>query len=68
VLDLAYSDAAQAQNQLHPFLKEKDARFGGLVRVRNKRQEFLWVHLQFEAEYYPLAVLHMREHGASASE
>ncbi len=25
--------------------------FGGLVRVMNKRQEFLWVHPQFEKEY-----------------
>lgn len=25
--------------------------FGGLVHVRNKRQEFLWVHPQFEGEY-----------------
>ena len=23
----------------------------GLVRVQNKRQEFLWVHPQFEREY-----------------
>ncbi len=37
--------------QLHAFLKEKDPSFGGLIRVRNKRQEFLWVHPQFEAEY-----------------
>ncbi len=37
--------------QLHSLLKEKDPSFGGLVRVRNKRQEFLWVHEQFEGEY-----------------
>ncbi len=33
------------------WLKEKDPSFGGLVRVQNKRQEFLWVHPQFEKEY-----------------
>ena len=37
--------------ELHALLKEKDPGFGGLVRVRNKRQEFLWVHEQFEKEY-----------------
>jgi hypothetical protein len=40
-----------ALRQLHAWLKEKDPSFGGLVRVRNKRQEFLWVHPQFEGEY-----------------
>jgi Leucine-rich repeat (LRR) protein len=37
--------------QIHAWLKEKDPGFGGLVRVRNKRQEFLWVHPRFEKEY-----------------
>ncbi|HEY1172441.1 MAG TPA: COR domain-containing protein [Verrucomicrobiae bacterium] len=37
--------------QLHVWLKEKDPAFGGLVRVQNKRQEFLWVHRNFEIEY-----------------
>ncbi|MFZ0749025.1 MAG: COR domain-containing protein, partial [Pyrinomonadaceae bacterium] len=37
--------------QLHSWLKEKDPSFGGLVRVQNKRQEFLWVHPKFETEY-----------------
>jgi len=37
--------------ELHALLKAKDAGFGGLVRVMNKRQEFLWVHPQFEKEY-----------------
>jgi hypothetical protein len=37
--------------QLHIWLKEKDPTFGGMVRVQNKRQEFLWVHPQFEKEY-----------------
>lgn len=53
--DLERSEAVQAQGailrQLHALLKEKDPSFGGLVRVRNKRQEFLWVHPQFEKEY-----------------
>jgi GTPase SAR1 family protein len=37
--------------QVHAWLQEKDPSFGGLVRVQNKRQEFLWVHPQFEKEY-----------------
>jgi len=37
--------------QLHAWLKEKDSGFGGLVRVQNNRQEYLWVHPQFELEY-----------------
>lgn len=53
--DLEQGDAIRAQGavlrQLHAWLKEKDASFGGLVRVQNKRQEFLWVHPQFEKEY-----------------
>jgi len=32
-------------------LKAKDPGFGGLVRVLNKRQEFLWVHEKFAGEY-----------------
>jgi Leucine-rich repeat (LRR) protein len=40
-----------ALRQLHAWLKEKDPSFGGLVRVQNKRLEFLWVHPQFEGEY-----------------
>ena len=40
-----------ALRELHTLLKDKDPSFGGLVRVRNKRQEFLWVHPQFEGEY-----------------
>jgi hypothetical protein len=53
--DLEQGEAIRAQGsvlrQLHAWLKEKDASFGGLVRVQNKRQEFLWVHPQFEKEY-----------------
>lgn len=36
---------------LHRLLKEKDPSFGGLVRVQNKRREFLWVHEKFVSEY-----------------
>lgn len=54
-LDLDSGDVTRAQGavlrQLHAWLKEKDPSFGGLVRVQNKRQEFLWVHPQFEQEY-----------------
>lgn len=53
--DLERGEAIQAQGavlrQLHTWLKEEDSGFGGLVRVRNKRQEFLWVHPRFEKEY-----------------
>ncbi|HCR54081.1 MAG TPA: hypothetical protein DIW27_06670 [Cytophagales bacterium] len=37
--------------ELHAFLKEKDPAFGGLVRVMDKQQRFLWVHEQFAREY-----------------
>lgn len=37
--------------ELHALLKAKDPGFGGLVRVMNKRQEFLWVHEKFSSEY-----------------
>jgi hypothetical protein len=37
--------------QLQVWLKETDPSFGGLVRVQNKRHEFLWVHPRFETEY-----------------
>lgn len=53
--DLEQGEALRAHGsllrQLHAWLKEKDPGFGGLVRVQNKRQEFLWVHPQFEREY-----------------
>jgi hypothetical protein len=54
-LELAPGSAIRAEGavlrQLHAWLKEKDPTFGGLVRVQNKRQEFLWVHPQFEDQY-----------------
>ena len=39
--------------ELHAFLKAKDpsSSFGELVRVQNKRREFLWVHPNFIDEY-----------------
>lgn len=40
-----------ALRQLQVWLKEQDPGFGGLVRVQNKQQEFLWVHPWFEGEY-----------------
>ena len=53
--DLEHGDAIRAQGsilrELHALLKKQDPSFGGLVRVQNKRQEFLWVHPQFEKEY-----------------
>ncbi|MEH2379750.1 MAG: COR domain-containing protein [Nostoc sp.] len=48
-------DAIRAQGsilrELHALLKQKDPSFGGLVRVQNKRREYLWVHPQFVDEY-----------------
>jgi len=40
-----------ALRQLQVWLKEQDPGVGGLIRVQNKRQEFLWVHPRFEDEY-----------------
>jgi C-terminal of Roc, COR, domain/Ras of Complex, Roc, domain of DAPkinase/Leucine rich repeat len=40
-----------ALRQLHIVLKAKDPSFGGLIRVQNKRQEFLWIHPQYVEEY-----------------
>ena len=37
--------------ELQVLLKAKDPGYGGLVRVLNKRQEFLWVHEKFAGEY-----------------
>jgi hypothetical protein len=37
--------------ELHALLKAKDPGFGGLVRVQNKRREFVWVHKRFASEY-----------------
>jgi len=36
--------------ELHAILKEKDPTFGGLMRLQNKRREFLWVHPRFQHE------------------
>ena len=53
--DLERGEAIRGQGavlrQLQAWLKERDPSFGGLVRVMNKRQEFLWVHPQFENGY-----------------
>jgi hypothetical protein len=54
-LDLERGEAIRAQGaalrQLHAWLKEIDPSFGGLVRVQDKRQEFLWVHHKFAGKY-----------------
>jgi hypothetical protein len=42
---------ADVLRELHSILKKKDPGFGGLVRVQNKRHEFLWVHKKFAGEY-----------------
>ncbi|MCL4704143.1 hypothetical protein KJ068_03220 [bacterium] len=45
------NDHGATLRELHALLKAKAPGFGGLIRVMNKRQEFLWVHPQFEGEY-----------------
>jgi Leucine-rich repeat (LRR) protein len=54
-VDLPHGTTIRAENaalrELHALLKAKDPGFGGLVRVMNKRQEFLWVHEKFAGEY-----------------
>jgi hypothetical protein len=54
-LDIEQGQGIRAQGavlrQLQVWLKEKDISYGGMVRVQNKRQEFLWVHPRFEGEY-----------------
>jgi hypothetical protein len=37
--------------EFQALIEELDPSFGGLVRVRNKRGEFLWVHPDFQKEY-----------------
>lgn len=51
--DQAYLQAEKKskKRELHALLNAKDPGFGGLIRVRNKRQEFLWVHERFAGEY-----------------
>ncbi len=53
--NLEHGIALRAENatlrELHALLKAKDPGFGGLVRVLNKRNEFLWVHEKFAGEY-----------------
>jgi hypothetical protein len=54
-VDLPHGTTIRAENatlrKLHILLKAKDPGFGGLVRVLNKRNEFLWVHKRFAGEY-----------------
>jgi hypothetical protein len=53
--DIERGVGSRAENatlrELHALLKAKDPGFGGLVRVLNKRNEFLWVHQKFAGEY-----------------
>ncbi len=37
--------------QLQAWLREKDPGFGGLIRVMDKQQNFMWVHPRFSEEY-----------------
>lgn len=53
--DLPHGVAARGDGavlrELQSMLKAKDPGYGGLVRVLNKRNEFLWVHERFVSEY-----------------
>ncbi len=53
--DIERGVGSRAENatlrDLHALLKAKDPGFGGLVRVMNIRQEFLWVHERYASEY-----------------
>jgi len=37
--------------EFQTWLKKEDPSFGDLRRVLNKRQEFLWVHRDYESQY-----------------
>ncbi len=54
-LDLPHGPVTRAEGatlrELQTYLKAKDPGYGGLVRVLNKRNEFLWVHPRYEQEY-----------------
>ena len=49
----AFRAQGSVLRELHAPLKEVDPtnNFGGLIRVQNKRREFLWVHEQFKGKY-----------------
>ena len=53
--DLSHGDLVEVQGAalriFQGWLKEEDPGYGGLVRVLNRRQEYMWVHPQFEEEY-----------------
>jgi C-terminal of Roc, COR, domain/Ras of Complex, Roc, domain of DAPkinase/Leucine rich repeat len=51
----SFTPEAVMLREIQQLLKDKDkARtFGGLVRVQNKRGEFLWVHPDYKQEYSP---------------
>ena len=55
--ELRYGTPKAAQGALlrevQAMLKERDPGFGGMMRVQNKRRQFLWIHPRFEKEYYP---------------
>nr|VFJ60734.1 MAG: hypothetical protein BECKDK2373C_GA0170839_10841 [Candidatus Kentron sp. DK] len=52
-VDSPLSAHGSVLREFHALLRKQDpgCKFGGLVRVRNKRNEFLWVHPRFEEEY-----------------
>ena len=39
-----------AFRDLQAMLKKEDVSFGGLVRIQNKRREFVWVHPDYVEE------------------
>ncbi len=39
--------------EVQALLKDRDPGFGGMLRVRNKRNQFVWIHPRFEKDFYP---------------
>ena len=47
----SYRADGGALRVLQALLKAEDPSFGGLFRVRNKQNEFLWVHEKYKDQY-----------------
>ncbi len=53
IITLEHSEVIRAKGAILRglYVLLRDHGFGGLVRVMNKRQEFMWVHEKFASEY-----------------
>ncbi len=56
-VDLEHGEVRRVEGgmlrEVHALLHKLDPSFGGLVRVQNRRSEFVWVHPSFVKAYYP---------------